>query len=227
MRVLDLFSGLGGFSQAFLDRGHYIVRYDIDPKFRDIPNTTTKDVFELHPGDIKNFDVILASPDCTNFTLANATPDKDEYAISAKLARHTQDIILQANPIYSVIENPKGRMRNVLGIPIITTAWGYWGTPYLKPTDLWGKIPALEWPSRYTEPEQKESWDKKRYKKNKFSYLAPRESEKRSLIPYSFSLALCLAIEQNKPVQSTLLEPIPVAISEQAGYRKIQEECTE
>ena len=33
MKVLDLFSGLGGFSQAFKDRGHKVTTLDNNPEF--------------------------------------------------------------------------------------------------------------------------------------------------------------------------------------------------
>lgn len=33
MKVLDLFSGLGGWSAAFKDRGHNVLTVDIEPKF--------------------------------------------------------------------------------------------------------------------------------------------------------------------------------------------------
>jgi len=46
MRVLDLFSGLGGWSQAFKDRGHEVVTVDIAPKFAPI---ICKDIMELTP----------------------------------------------------------------------------------------------------------------------------------------------------------------------------------
>jgi len=215
MRALDLFSGLGGFSQGFLDRGHEVVRYDVDPKFKDIPNTELKDVFDLTSEDIKGYDVILASPDCTYLSIANHTPDKEYLAIAMQLAHHTNMIIQGADPEYYVIENPRGRMRKVLGIPTVTTAWGYWGTPYFKPTDLFGKVPALDWSSRYTTPVAKAHW--KNFTKDKFSYLAPRSPSLRSLVPYSFSLALCIAIENKAPYQSILLEhldPIPEMITE-------------
>jgi len=218
MRVLDLFSGYGGFSQGFLERGHEVVRYDIDPKFRDTPNTELKDVFDLTSDDIKGYDVILASPDCTYLSHANHTPDKESLAIAMQLARHTNTIIQGADPQYYIIENPRGRMRKILGVPIITTAWGYWGTAYFKPTDLFGKVPSLDWPSRYTTPAPKEHW--KNFVKDKFSYLAPRDPSLRALVPYPFSLALCIAIENNAPYQSTLtehFEPKPVATSATAG----------
>lgn len=33
MKVLDLFAGLGGFSQAFRDRGHYVFTIDNNKEF--------------------------------------------------------------------------------------------------------------------------------------------------------------------------------------------------
>jgi len=51
--VIDLFSGLGGFSQAFLDRGHYVERYDFNPEFENIPNTIIKNVFDMSPIDLE------------------------------------------------------------------------------------------------------------------------------------------------------------------------------
>lgn len=70
LRVLDLFSGLGGWSQAFLDRGHHVLRIENDPRFADLPATRMADVMEdfLDDGDVE-WDVILASPPCQAFSL--------------------------------------------------------------------------------------------------------------------------------------------------------------
>lgn len=68
-----------------------------------------------------------------------------------------------------------------------------------------------------------------RFLKNKFSYLAPRDSSERSLIPYAFSLALCVAMEQQKP-PLTLSYFIDLTLSEPAsgsGKSTTPEECTE
>ena len=204
MKVVDLFSGLGGFSQAFLDRGHDITRYDFNQDFQDVPYTIIKDVFELTAKDLKGADIILASIDCTYFTYANNAPDREGLKLSIKLTKHTLRIIQKTNPSYYVIENPPGRIKHILGPPVYMTAWGYWGTPYLKPTWLWGILPNIQWKTRYSEPQPKENWNLETFKTHKFAYLCPRDSKQRSLIPYDFSLALCLATEEATDTQEIL-----------------------
>jgi len=196
MNVIDLFSGLGGFSQAFVDRGHYVERYDFNEEFKDIPHTIIKNVFDMTPIDLEIADIVLASIDCTYFTFANDNPDREKLELAKKLAKHTLNIIHEANPRFWIIENPPGRIKKVLGPPVYKIAWGYWGTPYLKPTWLWGKLPFMDWPTRYTEPQPKDTWNLETFKTHKFSYLCPRDSKQRSLIPYEFSLALCQATEK-------------------------------
>jgi len=39
MKVLDLCSGLGGFSEAFLTAGHDVLRIENNPLLADVPNT--------------------------------------------------------------------------------------------------------------------------------------------------------------------------------------------
>lgn len=68
MRVLDLFSGLGGWSQAFVDRGHEVLRIDNDEAFLNVPWTSVEDVLTFRPRD--HYDVVLASPPCQAFSLA-------------------------------------------------------------------------------------------------------------------------------------------------------------
>ena len=204
LKAIDLFSGLGGFSQAFVDRGHDVTRYDFNPDFEEVPFTIIKDVFELTANDLKDADIILASIDCTYFTHTNSNPDKDGLKVSKELTKHTLKIIHEANPLFWIIENPPGRIKNVLGPPMFKTAWGYWGTPYYKPTWLWGKLPFIEWKTRYAEPQPKESWNLDSFKTHKFAYLCPRDSKQRSLIPYEFSLALCIATEKATHIQEIL-----------------------
>ena len=204
LKVIDLFSGLGGFSQAFLDRDHKVTRYDFNPVFENIPNTIIKDVLELTSDDLKDTDIILASIDCTYFTYANHNPDKDGLEYSKKLARHTLNIIQEARPTYYIIENPPSRLKEVLGPPQYKTAWGYWGMPYLKPTWLWGILPRIQWKTRYKEPQPKKSWNLKTFKTHKFAYLCPRDSKLRSLVPYDFSKAVCIAVEKATHTQEIL-----------------------
>jgi len=205
MRCIDLFSGLGGFSQAFLDRGHEVTRYDIDRQFRDVPNTIIRDVLTLTSKDLTKADIVLAGIECTHLTYANQNLESMNHKKAVKLAKHTMNIIQEASPSYWVIENPKNsRLWTIIGKPNYITAWGYWSEAYFKPTGLKGILPHIEWPTKYTEPIPKESWNLEIYKTNKFSYLCDRNPARRSLIPYTFSEALCIAIEENRGTQETL-----------------------
>ena len=57
MNVLDLFSGLGGWSAAFKDRGHAVTTLDIEPKFK--PDIV-KDILEIKSiAEIGKFDLYL------------------------------------------------------------------------------------------------------------------------------------------------------------------------
>ena len=195
MNVIDLFSGLGGFSQAFVDRGHYVERYDFEEKFSDIPFTIIKDVLELTPIDLEDADIILASPPCRCFSYAAQQKGghrhwpqgipTEETRKQIKLVKHALKIIKEANPKYWILENPRGFMKNVLGQPGIETYWSAWGGPTLKPTHLWGKFPPIDWTIPFFK--QKGSWCK----------IMPRDPTLRALIPYEFSLAVCLAVEGN------------------------------
>ena len=62
MLVIDLCSGLGGFSQAFLDGGHNVIRVDNNPKFQEVPNTILEDILTMNfkpRADFKKPDILL------------------------------------------------------------------------------------------------------------------------------------------------------------------------
>jgi len=231
MNVLDIFSGLKGWSQAFEDRGHKVTTVDIEPKFKP---TICVDVMNLKPSDLESyghFDVILASPPCNCFSIAsvyrhwkNKRPIDDKTVQAIKLVGHTIYLILSLNPRFWILENPMGMMRNVLGKPSVTTyfaSWQNWSEydwtkkafhdkrkPCLKPTDLWGVLPNVQWkkPKEWIKSPRgshdatqgKPSIDGvgriRAYTKD-LSHLV-RDSMLRAKIPYGLSLAVCLACEQ-------------------------------
>lgn len=218
MKVLDLFSGLGGWSQAFKDRGHEVVTVDNEARFNP---TVCNDIMKVHAKPLEmmygHFDVILASPPCNCFSVMsisrhwniNKTP-KDQATIdSIELVGHTIELILGLHPRFWILENPRGMMRNVLGMPSVTTYFGSWldketldlmksksGEKHfhknyfvLKPTDLWGVLPkSVDWskPTKWV----------KASRGARTGTQGVKRAELRALIPYGLSLVVCIACEK-------------------------------
>jgi hypothetical protein len=147
-RVLDLFAGLGGFSQAFAASERWAVTtVEIEARFE--PDRQA-DVFDLRPSDFeRDFDVVLASPPCTQFSLAASSlerfvdgePRTDDARDAVALVYHTLGLIRGLNPDYWVVENPQGFLRQIIGEPAARVTYCQYGKEYMKPTDLWGEHP--------------------------------------------------------------------------------------
>ena len=78
VRVLDLFSGLGGFSEAFVRSGDEVLRVENNPLLSEVPYTTMQDVHEMRErlalyyaqGEpIREYDVLLRDRHAENFLL--------------------------------------------------------------------------------------------------------------------------------------------------------------
>jgi hypothetical protein len=142
LHCLDLFCGLGGFSQAFADADRWqVTTVDIEAEFA--PDIQA-DVLELRPSDFDvEYDVVLASPPCKEFSPAQNlngahTPAGDAVA----LAFHTVGLIRGLDPQFWLLENPRGQLRSFLGRPTATVTYCQYGEAHMKPTDLWGEHPA-------------------------------------------------------------------------------------
>jgi len=185
---VDLYSGLGGWSQAFVERGWKVLTVDIEPEFK--PHIC-KDILDLDSSILpRNPTVILASPPCQKFSVNAISLNwkkrtiKDNGVVTAiGLVAKALDIIMKLQPLYWIIENPRGMLRNVLGKPKVETYFRSWGAPNLKPTDLWGIMPDIKWPK----PEP--GWEKNGTRKIDNAALAAK-------IPYDLSLAICEGIEK-------------------------------
>jgi len=145
--VIDLFSGLGGFSQAFENNTSWtVVTVDIEDRFN--PDIQA-DVLDLRPGDLPDADVILASPPCTTLSIAgnhtdhyvDGEPESQVAKNHVALAYHTVGLIEALAPDYWFLENPRGRMRRYLGKPTGEITLCQYGYDWQKPTDLWGEHP--------------------------------------------------------------------------------------
>lgn len=173
IRVLDVFSGLGGWSQAFKDNGHQVLHLDIDPQFG---AELTMDILEfvknprhylveaavkagfIKSGESWEPDVILLSPDCRGFSVASIglmwetpwppIPKHDTSRLGMKLAQAALQVIDAFPEALWAMENPRGMMTNVLRF------WKNWepdwitycryGMDYQKPTRIWHNIPGLK-----------------------------------------------------------------------------------
>ena len=189
MKILDLFSGLGGASEAFVRSGHEVFRIDNNLALRDVPNTQIADVslasgfkFDNY-GSRQHFELIWASPPCLDFsqgyngprpTARRAgipfTPSLDEV----KLAK---DIIDELKPKYWIIENVVGAIKDfqpILGAP----------TQIIGPFVLWGKFPAVILPKGYKHTKAS----------NDPHSSDPLRSNKKAKIPLEISKAVLDAI---------------------------------
>jgi len=147
-RVLDLFCGLGGFSQAFADSDRWdVTTVDIEERFD--PDVQA-DVFDLRPSDLEqDFDVVVASPPCQYLNTAGnhdkwdfdrkvPTALKSRHAVA--LFHHTTGLIHGLTPEYWYVENPRAsRIRWSFGPPDEWVSYCQYGTDYQKPTGLWGE----------------------------------------------------------------------------------------
>jgi len=151
-RVLDLFCGLGGFSQAFRESDRWgVTTVDIAARFK--PDRVA-DVFALRPSDFeRDFDLVLASPPCTQFSLAASSlerivdgePQTPAARDAVALVHHTIGLIEGLSPRYWFLENPQGFLRQIIGPPAGRVTYCQYGTDYMKPTDLWGEHPPMRY----------------------------------------------------------------------------------
>lgn len=150
MKVVDLFSGLNGWSAPFKDRGHETFTVDIDERF---DSDLHADVRRLKPRDFPwQPDVVLASPPCDAFSVMNInknwTIDNEPKTEKAEEALwilvDTLNLIGALKPKYWIIENPRDKMRKLPHLAMYerrTVTYCQYGEKRMKPTDLFGVFP--------------------------------------------------------------------------------------
>ena len=212
--VLDLFAGLGGFSQAFAaDDAYCVTTVDIEEDFE--PDVCA-DILDLKWQDLPDADIILASPPCTAFTQLTISdnwqtdkagmnhPITDFAKTSLTLVYHTIGLIKAIDPDWWVMENPRGMLRKVLHPPDYHVWYCQYDGDSAKPTDLWGHLPLSFEPKtcKYNNP----FCDHPRVKSgvNWGGIQSMGTSAERAKVPFGLSESIKHSIENPKPIQQTL-----------------------
>jgi len=194
MKVLDLCSGLGGFSEAFVAAGHEVLRIENNPLLVDVAHTKIMCIFEFRDWLEDNgghncglgIDIILFSPPCLEFSLAFDAPRAVwarenagiPYEPSMDLLECGMEIIELLKPRYWIIENVRGAspyFSQLLGrARQINEAYFFWGN---FPSFVPGKFPS--------KAEKDERWN-------------PLRANVRGKVPIEISKALLKAIQSQK-----------------------------
>jgi len=192
--MLDLFSGLGGASQSFLENGWEIDRIENNPALGYVAHTKIQDVrnwmddLEIPAG---YYDLIWASPPCLEFSMAYNAPksvarrDNIQFEPNMQLMLEAQRIIQAFQPKYWVIENVMGAQEffnPILGKP----------TQIINSFCLWGKFPRICMPPNY------------KHLKHDVGSKNPMRANVRALIPIEVSEQLRRAIEEQTTLEDWL-----------------------
>ena len=197
MKVLDLYSGLGGFSEAFVqDQNYQVIRIENNPLLKDVPHTLLGDILEMNPKDplFQGADLILASPPCREFSLAYGSPRGrayregirgDDYEPDMKLVQEAKRWNEIIKPKFFLMENVNGSQRYFANENLF---------PIMKhgPFVFYGIFPYFLMPRGWSHLKTHEdTWSSD-----------PLRANKKGKLP----LALSIQIKKTFEAQSTLLE---------------------
>lgn len=156
MRIIELFSGTGSFSNVAKERGHKVFTVDFDKQFNpDLCIDILDFDISMLPEEFRKPDVVWASPPCQKFSvmtiyrnwekLEDGTyrPKNDEVLKAIDIVKKTLKIIKELHPTFYVIENPRAMLRKqsmMLSLHRDTVTYCQYGLEYQKATDLWNNL---------------------------------------------------------------------------------------
>ena len=185
----DLCSGLGGWSEAFVQDDWLVIRIEINTKLTYIPHTYHWDVrdwadwIDLLPKP----DLILASPPCTEFSMAQNFHGNRSDNPDMSILESIIDIIKITKPKYWCIENVAGACR--------------FFEPYLGkhtqragPFYLWGNFPYVALDPSWTHSKEDEVKGPRNLRANQ-----------RGKIPFVVSFKMLQAFKQQRSLAEYLM----------------------
>ena len=146
MNILELFSGTGSIGKVAIDFGHHVISLDKDME-ADIKTDILDWDYKTY--DRGYFDLIWASPPCTEYSIAKTTGTR-QIAQANKIVPRTLEIIEYLEPTWFIIENPQtGLLKNqsfMSNLPFDDIDYCKYGLTYRKRTRLWNNL--LNWTPR-------------------------------------------------------------------------------
>ena len=137
---LDLFSGSGSVGEVAKELGYTVISLD-----KDMPASIEIDIMEWDCRDFPKgfFDVIWASPPCTEYSRAKTTAPRDIEGAN-EIVQRTLYILEYFEPKFWILENPQtGLLKDQLmmwGLPFKDVDYCKYGMPYRKRTRIWNNV---------------------------------------------------------------------------------------
>jgi len=191
-RMIDLCSGLGGASEAFVEAGWEMLRIDNNPLMSGVPHTKQMCIFDFEKWVKANVAILPSptliwfSPPCVEFSNAFSSPrsiagrEGRDFTPSTKILEAGIRIIQMLKPKYFVVENVRGAIKffePFLGAP------NQINDAYV----LWGRFPGFV-PKPFPSKAEKDSRH------------SPIRANLKALVPIEISRGLLDAIDTQKSI---------------------------
>jgi len=139
MKLLELFSGTKSVGKVAERLGYEVISLDL--KDADINCNILDWDYTVYPSGY--FDVIWASPPCTEYSKAKSVGVRDIEKANEIVLRSIE-IVEFLSPKYYIVENPQtGKLKDqwmMTGFPYVDIDYCKYGMPYRKRTRLWNNV---------------------------------------------------------------------------------------